>query len=215
MDVARLETLAGAIMALAGLALAVASVTSVGEAQSWDVADAFAADSTRPVRRVGTLLGVMGLAALVAATPVVVNRLVGTAGFGWAAAGWVAFAMGATLFAMVLGLVAVLMPALGELARTGDISPQGVADRLTRQVPIFAAFLGGNLMFLSWVSIGAGMARSWVFPSWVGWYVAASAVAAWLGFLHVPVLQPLGGTFWALGIALLGVVLLRLASGAV
>lgn len=202
------QPLAAAVFVLAGMALAVASVMAVGEAQSWDVADAFAADSVRRTRRIGMLIGVLGLAALVAAAPVLVARVSGTAGSVWVTVGWAGFAVGATLFAMALGLAAILMPALGELAEMGAVSPQEVADRLTRQGPIIAAFLGGNLMYLSWVAIGTGLTRSGLFPAWLGWLLAAASVAAWLSFLHVPVFQRFAGAVWPLAVALLGVFLL-------
>lgn len=71
----RLATIAALAFILAGVLLALGGILSAGEAQSWDVAEAFAADSTRPVRRAGMLLGVVGLATLVAATPGLVARL--------------------------------------------------------------------------------------------------------------------------------------------
>lgn len=200
----RIDTIAALVFILAGLLLAVGALLAVGEAQSWDVADAFAADSTRPVRRAGMLLGILGLAALVAATPALVARLSGTPGATWATAGWAGFAAGAVLFAMALGLAAIAMPALGELAETGAVSPQEVADRLTHQAPLILAFLGGNVLYLSWAAIGVGVARSGAFPQWLGWAVAAAAVAAWLSFLHVPVFQRFAGPLWPVTLALLG-----------
>jgi len=213
-NVARLETLAGMALLFGGLMLAVASVTSVGAAQSWDVADAFAADSVRPLRRMGMLLGAVGLGVVVAATPVLVVRAAGTDGFAWIAAGWIGFAFGATLFAMAFGLTAIMMPALGELAEIGAVSPQQVADRLTRQVPIVAAFAGGNLTFLSWVPIGVGLVRVAAFPTWVGWFVALAALSGWLSFLHVPVFQRVAGPLWPLAVTLSGVLVLRSSGSA-
>lgn len=211
MDATRIGQAAGIILVLAGLSMAVASVTSVGEAQSWNVADAFAADSTRGVRRLGMLLAALGIAALVAATPILFVMGRGSSGFTWLVGGWTGFALGATLFSMVLGVTAIVMPALGELAQAGAVSPQQVADRFTRQMPIVVAFLGGNLMFLSWVPIGVGIGRSGSFPSWLGWAVAAAAVAAWLSSLHVPVFQRLAAPLWPLAVALVGVYVWRLA----
>ena len=214
MDTTRLEATAGMVLVLAGLTMATASLTSAGEAQSWDVADAFAADSVRGIRRVGMFLAALGLASLVAAAPVLMAVTSGTKGFGWTVFGWGCFALGATLFSLVLGVTSIVMPALGELAEAGTVSPQAIADRLTRQAPIMAAFLGGNLTFLSWIPIGLGLGRSGVLPSWLGWFVAAAAVATWLGFLHVPVFQRLAGPLWPLAVALVGVFVVRLASGA-
>ena len=94
MNVARVESLAGVALIVGGLALAVASVISVGVAQSWNVADAFAAESIRPLRRIGMLLGVLGLAIVVAATPILVARAAGTPGFLWVTVGWIGFAFG-------------------------------------------------------------------------------------------------------------------------
>jgi hypothetical protein len=210
LDWTRLDAWAGSAILLAGLILTIASLTSVGEAQSWDVADAFAADSTRGVRRVGMLLAAVGLAALVAVTPILVARVAGSEGFAWVAAGWVGFAGGAVLFAMALGVTAIVMPSLGELARTGAISPQEVADQMTRQSPIVAAFLGGNLTFLSWVVIGVGLARSGLFPPWLGWFVGGAALATWLGFLHAPVFQRFGAPLWPVAVLVLGYHVLRL-----
>lgn len=209
MDVARLDAWAGGAIVIAGLFLTIASLTSVGEAQSWDVADAFAADSTRGIRRLGMLLGALGLATLVAATPVLVARVAGSQGFAWVVPGWVGFAAGAILFSMVLGITAIVMPALGELAQSGAVSPQQVADRMIRQTPIVASFLGGNLTFLSWVAIGVGLSRSGVFPAWLGWCVAGGAIAAWLSFLHVPVFQRYGAPLWPIAVALVGYHVLR------
>jgi hypothetical protein len=211
----RLEALGAWGLIIAGLTLAVASVTSIGSAQSWDVADAFAADSMRGVRRAGMLLGAIGLAGLVAAAPVLILVTGDSAGASWIVGGWVTFAVGVTLFSMALGLAAIAMPALGELARTGDVSPQLVANQLTRQAPIMAAFLGGNLTFLSWAAIGFGLARSSQFPVWLGWVVAFAAVAGWLGFLHVPVFQRWGGPLWPLAVVLVGIVVLRLSRAGV
>lgn len=203
-----MHTVAALAFVLAGVLLALGSLLSVGEAQSWDVANAFAADATRPVRRAGMLMGVLGLATLVAATPALVARLSGTPGSTWATAGWVGFAAGAVLFAMALGLAAIAMPALGELAGTGAVSPQTVADRLIEQSPLMVSFLGGNVLYLAWAAIGVGVARSGVFPSWAGWMVTAAAVAAWLGFLHVPVFERFGAAVWSGALAVLGVLML-------
>jgi hypothetical protein len=210
MSTARLEVLAGAALIAGGVALAVASLTAVGSARSWSVADAFAAESLLPSRRLGILLGAIGLATVVAATPILVVRAAGTGGFGWMVSGWVGFAFGTTLFGMAVGLAAIVMPALGELAETGAVSPQQVADRLIRQAPIFAAFVGGNLMYLSWVGLGVGLARVPAFPSWLGWGVGVAAVAGWLSFLHVPVLERVAGPLWPIAIALVGAHVLRL-----
>lgn len=210
MDLTRIEFPAGMVLIAAGLLMTVASVTSIGEAQSWNVADAFAADAVRPVRRIGMLLAVVGLALLVATTPILLAVLRDTPGRTWMIVGWSAFAFGALLFALAFGVAAITMPALGELAQSGTVSPQAVADRLIRQAPLTAAFLGGNLMFLSWVPIGIAVGRSGVFPAWLGWLVAAAAVGAWLSFLHVPVFQRLAGPIWPLTVALLGAFVARL-----
>ncbi len=210
MDLTRIESTAGILLVVAGLCMAVASLTSVGEAQSWNVADAFAADSTRGVRRVGMMLGCVGLALLVVGTPILLAAMRGTRGYAWMVAGWTGFAFGAILFALALGVTAIVMPSLGELARSGVVSPQTVADRLTRQSPLALAFLGGNLMFLSWVPIGFAIARSGVFSAWLGWLAAGSAVAAWLSFLHVPFFQRWAGPVWPLTLALIGVYIMGL-----
>lgn len=207
-ETTRIEAMAGWVFLLAGVLLAVGSVLAVGEAQSWDVADAFAADSMRPGRRIGMLMGALGLAALVAATPGLVARVSGTPGSSWVTVAWAGFAAGTVLFAMALGLAAILMPALGELAETGAVSPQEVADRLTHQGPLVAAFLGGNIVYLSWLAMGAGIVRSGLFPPWLGWLVAITAAAAWLGFLHVPIFQRVGAVAWSLAIAVVGLFLL-------
>ena len=101
------------------------------------------------------------------------------------------------------------MPALGELAQAGAVSPQQVADRLTRQVPIFAAFIGGNLVFLSWVLLGGGLTRVASLPTWLGWVVALAAVLGWLGFLHVPLFQRVAGPLWPLAVLLVGAFIVR------
>lgn len=207
-ETTRIEAMAGWVFLLAGILLTVGSVLAVGEAQSWDVADAFAAESVRPVRRIGMLLGALGLAALVVATPGLLARVSGTPGSSWVAAAWAGFAAGTVLFAMALGLAAILMPALGELAETGAVSPQEVVDRLTHQGPLVAAFLGGNVVYLSWLAMGVGIVRSGMFPPWLGWAVAISATAAWLGFLHVPMFQRVGAAAWSLAVAVVGVFLL-------
>lgn len=200
---------AGVLLIVAGAMMAVASLTSIGEAQRWNVADAFAAESVRPVRRVGMLLAAVGLGLLVVTTPILLCFVRETAGRTWMILGWAGFAFGATQFALAVGVTAIVMPALGELARSGLLSPQDVADRMARQAPLAVAFLGGNLMFLSWVPIGLAIGHSSAFPTWVGWVVACSAVAAWLSFLHVPVFQRLGGPFWPLAIVLVGIFVVR------
>lgn len=110
---------------------------------------------------------------------------------------------------MVLGLAAIAMPALGELALSKAVSPQQVVDGFVRQPAIIAAFLGGNVMFLSWVPIGVGLGRSGRFPRWLGWLTAVTAITAWLGFLHVPGIEEYAGPLWPLAITLTGVHLLR------
>jgi hypothetical protein len=210
MEMAKLNTLAGVLLIIVGPVLAAASFLAVGEAQSWDVADAFATDSMRPVRQIGMLLSVMGLAALVVSVPVVVAQVHGTRGFGLALGGWVGFAGGTVLFMMVLGLTAIAMPALGKLAVSDAVSPQLVTDGFVRQPAIMVAFLGGNVLFLSWVPIGIGLARSGLFPKWLGWLVASAAIIAWLGFLHVPGIEEYAGPLWPLALALIGVHLLRI-----
>lgn len=197
-------------LVIAGLLLAVASLISIGPAQRWDVADAFAADSARPIRRLGMLLGIVGLALAITASPSLVARAAGTPGDRWVLGGWLGFAFGGTLFAMVLGIAAIAMPALGTLARDGGASPQLVATQFTREPAIIAGFLGGNLMYLAWIPLGIGLARTGVVPAWSGWTVAGAAVVGWLHFLHVPVVQRVGGPVWPLAIALVGGTLLRL-----
>jgi hypothetical protein len=113
-----------------------------------------------------------------------------------------------------VGVTAIVMPALGELARSDGVSPQQVADHVIRQAPLVVAFLGGNLMFLSWIPIGVAVTHSAIFPSWLGWLVAASAAAAWLGFLHVPVFQRLASPLWPLAILLLGLFIVKARIGA-
>ena len=202
-------SIAGGLLMIAGVVLAVASILAAGDAQSWDVANAFAAESMATTRRIGMLLSVSGLAALVIATPVVVARVYGTPGFGLVAGGWVGFAGGTVLFAMAFGLAAIAMPALGELAVSGAVSPQRVADRFIRQPPIILAFLGGNITFLSWVPIGIGLGRSGLFPRWLSWLVAVTGITAWLGFLHVPVIDRYVNPLWPLAVALVGGHLMR------
>ena len=204
----RPEILAGIGLILGGTLLTIASFTAMGSAQSWDMADAMAADSIRPVRRMGMLLGALGVALTVAATPILITNAFGTGGYIWILMGWIAFALGAILFVMVFGVVAIVMPALGELAQSSDISPQQLADQFTRQSSIFAAFIGGNMMFLSWIPLGVGLTRTALFPDWAGWFVAVAAVAAWLNFLHVPVFQQYAGPFWPVSILLLGILIL-------
>lgn len=208
-DMARHQSLAAGLLIFAGVVLAVASVMAVGEAQSWDVANAFAADSMETVRRIGMLLSVVGLAALVVSVPAVVVRVYGTPGFGLVAGGWAGFAGGTVLFSMAFGLAAIAMPALGELAVSGAVSPQQVADGFIRQPLIVLAFLGGNVAFLAWVPIGVGLGRSRLFPGWLGWLVAGTGITAWLGFLHVPGFERYAAPLWPLAIALIGVHLLR------
>ncbi|HEY5565305.1 MAG TPA: hypothetical protein VIL33_06915, partial [Rhodothermia bacterium] len=95
-----LSVIAGAALILIGVMLVVGSFAAVGEAQSWDRADAFAEESRQPAHRVGMLLAVVGLAALVAALPMVVARLHGTPGFALASVGWFIFAFSTALFFM-------------------------------------------------------------------------------------------------------------------
>jgi hypothetical protein len=205
----RVEVVAGIILLLAGPALAVASFLAVGEARSWQVADAFARESLEPLRQVGMLLSVVGLAAVVMSVPALAVRVYGTSGFLWVLAGWAAFAFGTSLFMMALGLTAIALPALGELASSQETSAQVVVDAFLRQPPILAAFLGGNLLFLSWVPIGIGLGRSCRFPRWLGPATVATAAAGWLGFLHVPGIEVLAGPVWPLGIATIGGCLVR------
>ena len=90
------------------------------------------------------------------------------------------------------------------------MSPQLVADSFVRQPAIMAAFVGGNVLFLSWVPIGIGLGRSGLFPVWLSWLVALTAITAWLDFLHVPGIEEYAGPLWPLAIALIGVHLLRI-----
>lgn len=215
MEATRVELWAGILLMVAGGLLALASVTSIGEAQSWNVADAFAADSVRRVRRAGMLLAAVGLGLLVVATPILLTLLRHTPGHPWMIVGWVGFALGAMLFTLAVGVTAIVMPALGELARSDGVSPQQVADHMIQQAPLAVAFLGGNLMFLSWIPIGVAVTHSPILPSWLGWLVAASAVAAWLAFLHVPVFQRLASPLWPLAILLLGLFIVKARVGAI
>ncbi|HSJ65397.1 MAG TPA: hypothetical protein VK922_16005 [Gemmatimonadaceae bacterium] len=205
----RLALTAGLVLVAGALLLGAGGYLATGEANSWDAADAFAADSARAIRRAGMLLSVLGVAALVVSLPVLVARLHGTRGFPWALGGWVGFAAGSVLFAMVLGLTAIALPALGELAALGAVSPQEVADRFVRQPALIVAFIGANVLFMSWVFIGVGLHVSGRFPKWLGWFVAIAATLSWLGFLHVPGIEGTARPFWPLSIALTGVYLLR------
>jgi hypothetical protein len=83
----RLLVPAGTALIIIGVVLVIASLTSVGKVRSWDRADDFAKDSRQTSRRMGVLLGAVGLAALVAVSPIIVARLHDTPGFGPAVAG--------------------------------------------------------------------------------------------------------------------------------
>lgn len=209
MDPDRLEQPAGIGLVIGALLLGVGGYLATGEANSWGAADAFAADSVRSVRRAGMLLSVTGVAALIVSLPVLIARLYGTPGFRWAVSGWAGFAAGSVLFAMVLGLTAIALPALGELAARRAVSPQEVADRFVRQPAIMVAFIGANVFFLSWVLIGMGLSLSRRFPNWLGWFVAIAATLSWLSFLHVPGIEGTARPFWPLSIGLTGFYLLR------
>jgi len=199
----------GIALILTGVVLFVGSLTAVGEAQSWDRADAFAAQSSEPVHRLGLILGVLGVAALIATSPALVAFTYRTRGFATAVAGWIGFAFGMSLFLMVYGLVTIALPALAELAARGDVSPQRVVDQFVRQPAILLGFLGANAAYLSWAVLGAGLARSGHWGAWTGWTSVAGALAGWLGFLHVPIFQSIGGPAWAVSILLLGVQVVR------
>jgi hypothetical protein len=211
----RSQSVAGGLLVTAGVVLAVASVLAVGEAQGWDVAAAFAAESMETSRRIGMLLSMVGLATLMVAVPAIVARVYDTPGFWLVAGGWAGFAAGTVLFSMAVGLAAIAIPALGELAVSGAVSPQQVADGFIRQPPLTLAFLGANVSFLSWVPIGIGMRRSGLFPVWLSWLVAATGITAWLGFLHVPGFEKYAAPLWPLAIGLIGVHLQRTADRAV
>lgn len=208
----RLTVPAGIALILIGIILSIASFISVGEARSWNRADDFAADSRQPIRKIGMLMGAAGIAALIAVSPIIPALLHGTPGFGLALAGWLDFAFSAALFVMVLGLTNIALPALGDLAAQGQVSPQRIVDAFVRQPAIAVAFLGGNVLFLSWILIGMGLTRSGLFAYWLGWSVVAGAAAGWLSFLHVPVFQQIGGQLWPASIMILGIDSLRLGS---
>jgi len=152
-----LSTTAGIILILSGALITVASLISIGNAQTWDKADEFAIESRHPVRRLGMLMGAVGLALLVASSPAAVALTYGNPAFGFTASGWTIFAFSTTLFSLVLGVTGIVMPALGELALRGEIKPQIVANEFTRQPAIIVAFICGNLMYLSWIVIGIGL----------------------------------------------------------
>jgi hypothetical protein len=196
---------AGVSLILIGVILFIASLTSVGEARSWDRADHFAEESRQTSRKTGMLLGVIGLGALVAISPVVVARVYGSAGFSFAVAGWLGFALGTCLFLMVLGLTNIALPALGNLAARGELSPQQIVDEFVKQPAIVIAFLGGNILFLSWIVLGIALIRSQMFSSWIAWIIMAGAAGGWLGFLHISIFQQIGGSMWPASLICLGV----------
>jgi len=200
---------AGIALILTGAVLFAGSLTAVGEAQSWDRADAFAAQSSEPVHRLGLILGVLGVAALLTVSPALVALTYRTRGFAAALAGWVGFAFGMALFLTVFGLTTIALPALAELAARGAVSPQQVVDQFVRQPGILLGFLGANAAYLSWATLGVGLAQSGRWSPWTGWSTVAGAVAGWLAFLHVPIFQSIGGPAWAVSILLLGVQVVR------
>lgn len=205
----RMLALGGTGLVLAGLMMAAASVLLIGDTQPLTQARSFAAASLEGPRRLAMLLAVLGMATLAAATPILVSLTRDKAAQMLVAFGWAAFGVGTVLFATIVGVIAIALPALGELARTGAVSPQAVVDQVVRQPLMAPAFLGGNLTYLAWIPIGLGLRRARALPGWLGPVLATAAVVGWLGFLHVPVLDGPGAPVWPLSLALTGVFVLR------
>lgn len=204
----RLTVTAGVVLIATGAILFVASFIAIGKAQTWDDAYNFARESRLPLHRTGMLIGVCGLAALISIMPVMVAKTFNTPGFNLTLTGWIGFAFCTGLFLIVLGLTNIALPALGELAIQGTVSPQHVVDHFVRQPAIIAGFLGGNGQYLFWLILGTGLARSGVFMPWLGWVMVAGAIGGWSSFLHVPVIKHFGSQLWSLSVILLGVHLL-------
>lgn len=196
-------------MILAGLFLTIASFTASGEAQHWNEADSMAIDSQKPVRKVGMIFSVVGLALLVASTPALAVKIYGYSGFNLVLIGWLVFSISVCFFLLILGIINIAMPAFGDYIVQNDISIQKIVDGFIKQPSILLAFIGGNLLFLSWIPIGFGIIKSGLFPGWLGWVIAGSGITAWCRFLHVPVFQEYAGPIWPVSIFLLGIYLCR------
>ena len=196
-------------MIVAGLLLTVASFTAIGKAQRWDEADSMAIESRKPIRKAGMILSVVGLAFLTAATPALAAKVYGFSGYKLILMGWLIFTISVCLFLMVVGIISIVMPAFGDYIVQNHTSVQKFVNGFIEQPSIMMAFIGGNLLFLSWIPIGMGIIRSGLFPGWLGWLIAGAGLSAWLKFLHVPVFQEYGGQIWPVSIVLLGIFLIR------
>jgi hypothetical protein len=199
----------GAIMIFAGLMLTLASFMAVGKAQRWHEADNMAIESRKWVRKAGMIMSVVGLAFLVTVTPSLAAKIYGMPGYQLILIGWLVFSVCVCFFMMVLGILNITMPAFGEYMIEHDSSIQHFVNGFNKQPAIILAFIGGNLLFLSWVPIGIGIIKSGMFPGWLGWVIAGSGISAWLKFLHVPVFQEYAGPVWPVSIILLGIYLIR------
>ena len=206
----QLSIYSGVAIIFIGILLVVASFISIGKVQTWDKAEALSLDSRRPVRRIGMLIAAIGLAALISALPTAVATVFHTPGFNTAVIGWVLFSFSVILFFMVMGLTNIVLPALGDLAVQDQVSPQKIVDVFTKQPAIIAAFLGGNLMYISWGILGYGLLRSGIFMPWLGWTMIVCGLTGWLSFLHVPIFQQFGFPLWPASVIALGVGLVRL-----
>ena len=195
---------AGSALVLIGIALLIASFISVGKVQTWDRANDFALESREPSHRLGMIMGILALAALVTVLPVAVARTFHSPGFYFTATGWVLFSFSVVAFSMVFGLTSIALPGLGNLSLKGEVVPQKIIDEFIRQPGIYIAFFGGNLMYIAWALLGVGIIRSEVFMLWLGLFIIIGGISGWLGFLHVPGFQIFGGKLWSASVILLG-----------
>lgn len=195
---------AGSALLLIGIALLIASFISVGKIQTWDRANDFALESREPTHRLGMIMGIVALAALVTVLPVAVARTFHSPGFYLTATSWVLFSFSVVAFSMVFGLTSIALPGLGNLFLKGEVVPQKIIDEFIRQPGIYIAFLGGNLMYIAWALLGVGLIKSEDFTMWLCLFIIIGGISGWLGFLHVPVFQIFGGKIWSASVIGLG-----------
>jgi hypothetical protein len=195
---------AGSALVLIGITLLIASFISVGKVQTWDRANDFALESREPAHRLGMIMGIVALAALITVLPVAVARTFHSPGFYLTATSWVLFSFSVVAFSMIFGLTSIALPGLGNLSLKGEVVPQKIIDEFIRQPGIYIAFFGGNLMYFAWSLFGVGLIRSEVFMLWLGLFIIIAGISGWLSFLHVPVFQIFGGKLWSVSVIVLG-----------
>ena len=127
----------------------------------------------------------------------------------WAASGLVVTVGSLFVYLPLLGVVAYVLPAVGELIESGGADVIVVLDRTWTTPFIVLPFLGGLLWHVGVALMGIAVWRAQTPTTWGGITLLLAGVLGIPGFLDIVVIQYVSSVLLPIGLILVGVSLWR------